>query len=93
MKMLRKFFGNRLISKERWPLRSPDYCPYDYILWEYMKDRVFMDLPASIPELKVKIQEVIARVETLMMRRVFQNKFCCVNAYLEANGVQFEHLL
>ncbi len=59
----------------------------------YMKDRVFMDPPASIPKLKVKIQEVIARVDTPMLRRIFQSKFHSVNACLEDNGGQFEHLL
>ncbi len=84
--MLPKFFGNRLISKGRWP-------PCNNFLWVYMKDRVFKDLPAFIPELKVKIQEINARIDRPMLKRVFQNKFCRVNACLETNGGQFEHLL
>ncbi len=67
MKMLRELLGNRLISKGRWPPCNPNLSPNDYFLWGYMKDRVFMDSPASIPELKVKIQEVIAGVDTAML--------------------------
>ncbi len=51
-----------------------------------MKDRNFMDLPASISELKLKIQEVIAQVDTPTLRRVSKNKFHRVNTCLEANS-------
>jgi len=36
-----------------WPPRSPDATPYDFFLWGYVKDQVYVpSLPASIPEIK-----------------------------------------
>ena len=40
-----------------WPPRSPDAIPCDFFLWGYVKDQVYVrPLPASIPELKVRIR-------------------------------------
>ena len=39
------------------PPRSPDATPCDFFLWGYVKDQVYVPpLPASIPELKVRIR-------------------------------------
>ena len=36
---------------------SPDATPCDFFLWGYVKDQVYIPpLPASIPELKVRIR-------------------------------------
>jgi hypothetical protein len=43
-----------------WPPRSPDATPCDFFLWGYVKDQVYIPpLPASIPELKVRIRTAI----------------------------------
>jgi len=40
-----------------WPPRSPDATPLDFFQWGYVKDQVYVPpLPASIPELKVRIR-------------------------------------
>jgi hypothetical protein len=47
-----------------WPSRSPNVTPCDFFLWGYVKDQVYVPpLPASIPELKVRIRTAI---ETIM---------------------------
>jgi hypothetical protein len=39
-----------------WPTRSQDATPCDFFLWGYVKDQFYVPpLPASIPELKVRI--------------------------------------
>ena len=39
------------------PPRSPDATPCDSFLWGYVTDQVYVPpLPASIPELKVRIR-------------------------------------
>ena len=39
---------------------SPDATPCDFFLWGYVKDQVYVPpLPASIPELKVRIRTAI----------------------------------
>jgi hypothetical protein len=43
-----------------WPRRSPDATPRDFFLWGYVKDQVYVPpLPASIPELRVRIRTAI----------------------------------
>ena len=45
------------------PPRSPEATPCDFFLWGYVKDQVYVPpLPASIPELKVRIR---AAIETI----------------------------
>ena len=51
------FFGDRVISKKLWPLRSPDLTPPDYSLWGYLKGRVYQNKPRTIDALKVNITE------------------------------------
>jgi hypothetical protein len=38
MEILDKFFGENVISKEFWPLRSPDLTSLDFFLWSSLKD-------------------------------------------------------
>ena len=46
-----------------WPPRSPDASPCDLFLWDYVKDQVYVPpLPASIPELKVRIRTAIQTI-------------------------------
>ena len=42
-----------------WPARYPDLTPFDYYLWEHIKDIVYQDPPQTINELKTKIWEAI----------------------------------
>jgi len=45
------------------PPRSPDATPCDFFLWGYVKDQVYVPpLPASIPELKVRIRTAIETI-------------------------------
>jgi hypothetical protein len=46
-----------------WPPRSPDATTCDLFLWVYVKNQVYVPpLPASVPELKVRIR---AAIETI----------------------------
>jgi len=45
MAEIQSFFGNRIISKGIWPLRSPDLMPPNYFLWGYLKGRVYQNKP------------------------------------------------
>jgi hypothetical protein len=43
-----------------WPPRSPDATLCDFFLWGYVKDQVYVPpLPASIPELQLRIRTAI----------------------------------
>ena len=54
------------------PPRSPDATPCDFFLWGYVKDRVYVPpLPASIPELKVRIRTAGETITADMLQRVW----------------------
>ena len=54
------------------PPRSPDAKPpCDFFLWVYVKDQVYVPpLPASIPELKVRIRTTIETITADMLQTV-----------------------
>jgi hypothetical protein len=47
-----------------WPTRSPDLTPLDFLVWGYVKDKVFVPpLPASFEELRTRITETVATID------------------------------
>jgi len=54
------------------PPRSPDAIPYDFFLWGYVKEQVYVPpLPASIPELNVRIRTSIETITAAMLQTVW----------------------
>ena len=54
------------------PSLSPDATPCDFCLWGYVKDQVYVaPLPASIPELKVRIRTAIGNITADMLQTVW----------------------
>jgi len=50
---------------------SPDATPCDFFLWGYVKDQVYVPpLPASSPELKVRISTAIETITAGMLHTV-----------------------
>lgn len=46
-----------------WPSRSPDLTRCDFYLWGFIKDNNYMPLlPAGIPDLRNRVQEVMASI-------------------------------
>jgi hypothetical protein len=40
----------------KWPPHSPDLTPYDFFLWDYIKEREFVPpLPQDTDEVKLRI--------------------------------------
>ena len=53
-------------------LSSPDATPCDFFLWGYVKDQVYVPpLPASIPELKVRIRTATETITADMLQTVW----------------------
>ena len=70
--LLRKKFPGRVISRNgdyNWPPRSYNLTPLDFYLWGYVKDKVYVDAPKSIQELKEKIRAVIDEIELQMCKQ------------------------
>ncbi|EFN76344.1 hypothetical protein EAI_04325, partial [Harpegnathos saltator] len=52
-------FPNRWIGRRggiKWPSRSPDLSPFDYFLWEYVKNNGNARKPANLADLRERIQ-------------------------------------
>lgn len=55
-----------------WPARSPDPAPRDFLLYGYLKDKVYRNCPKSIDQLKAVLWQEIAAAPQGMTRRVMQ---------------------
>ena len=74
--LLHEKFPDRMISRNggyNWPPRSNDLTPLDFFLWGFVKDKVYVDDPQSIQELKEKIRAVIDEIEPQMWENVMEN--------------------
>ena len=52
------------------PPRSPDLIPLDFVLWEFINDRVYANKPRTIPELMDKIVTTVQMVTPCMLSKV-----------------------
>nr|ADD24484.1 Transposable element Tc3 transposase [Lepeophtheirus salmonis] len=76
MAVLTEHFPERLISimgDLEWPDSSPDLSPCDFYLWGYLKSRVYVNNPSSLPDLKANIREEIAKIPAITLARVLAN--------------------
>ena len=70
-----------------WPPPSPDATPCDFFQWGYVKDQVYVPpLPASIPELKVRIRTAIETI-TLTCYKQFGRNSIIVLMFVESQRV------
>ncbi|XP_073828918.1 uncharacterized protein [Musca autumnalis] len=76
MALLHNKFNGRVISRYgdvNWPPRSCDLTPLDFFLWGYLKEKVYVDKPATIQELKDEIIRRINGIEPPLCLRVIEN--------------------
>jgi hypothetical protein len=77
--------GDRIISKDIWPPRSPDLTPPDY-LWGAIKGAIYKDNPHTLLELKEAIAYFIKNIPPIELSRVFANKIRRVDACIKTHG-------
>ena len=76
-----------------WPPRSPDATPCDFFPWVYVKDQVYVPpLPASIPELTVRIRTAIETITADMLKTVWNELDYRVDVCRITKGAHIEHL-
>lgn len=76
MALLREKFNGRVISCRgdvNWPPRSCDLTPLDFFLWGYLKEKVYVNKPRTIQELKDEIIRHINDIEPQLCLRVIEN--------------------
>ena len=93
MTAVRKVFGERVISQDLWPPRSPDLTPPDFYLWGKLKGLVYADSPRSIHNLKHNIRQVIADIRCEELHQVFSSLRRRVELCLQEDGSHFQQLL
>ena len=68
-------FPNRWIVRDGptpWPPRSPDITPIDFILWGYVKDKVFSTPVPDITNLKARITDAFATITEDMLENTWR---------------------
>jgi hypothetical protein len=86
MTLLRHVFGDKIISKQIWPPRSPDLTPLNYYMWGAIKGAVYKGNPHTLLELKEVVANFITHILPTELSRVFANKRRHVYACLQARG-------
>ena len=72
---------------------TPDATPCDFFLWGYVKDQVYVPpLPASIPELKVRIRTAIDTITADMLQTVWNELEYRGDVGRITKGAHIEHL-
>jgi len=93
---LNQTFPERWIGRRgpvEWPPRSPDLSPLDYFLWGHLKSVVYQNRPRTLDDLKDAIITECQKITTETLIRVKNSFIKRIDACVQAEGGQFEHLL
>ncbi|KAJ4437989.1 hypothetical protein ANN_13928 [Periplaneta americana] len=80
MHELRIVFGDRIISRELWPPRSPDLSPSDFYLWGTLKNKVYASNPHTLQELK----DITREIQIGYIGNVFELKVITISIFRDA---------
>ena len=76
-----------------WPPQSPDLTPCNFILWGYIKNRVYVPpVPRDLPQLRQRIVEAVAAIDCQMLQRVLQKLDYRIDICRVTKGAHIEHL-
>lgn len=96
MAILRELFDDQIISKNvdfAWPPHSSDLTASDFFLWGFLKERVYVNKPQNIQELKQNIRTEIAKLESETLRNVMKNVLKRVINCQQQNGSHLEDVI
>lgn len=94
--ILYKKFPERWIGvhgPQEWPPRSPDLTPLDFVVWDFLRQKIYDTLPQNPEELKNKIRRACAEITPLILQKVRQNLMRRIAFCLEQDGNYIEHIL
>lgn len=90
---LNEYYDDRVISRGRWPPRSPDLTPLDFYLFGSLKNSIYKNRLHTVEELQEAIENKIASISEDELHNVFNNLKKRVNMCIANAGGHFEHLL
>jgi hypothetical protein len=93
MALLRKVFGDSIISTNIWSPRSPDLTPPDFYLWGALKNAAYKDDPCSPGDLKKAFTDFFESIPCTELVRVFDSKVRRADACLKVREDYFQQLL
>jgi hypothetical protein len=68
-------FGERVMSQVLWPGHPPDFNPVGFYLWCTLKDKMYVNNPHSLRELKEIIRQEISAIPRQLLHHVPRNIF------------------
>ena len=74
------------MSIVNWPSCSPDLTSPDFFLWGYLKERVFINTPRTLEELKNNIKQEIRNIQPPILEAVMENLMERARLCEEKNG-------
>ncbi|XP_011859170.1 PREDICTED: uncharacterized protein LOC105556688 [Vollenhovia emeryi] len=89
MELLNTKFEGRVISRRgdvMWPPRSCDLTPLDFLLWGFLKGKVYTKNPRTIPELKDEIRRAIDEIEPALCQNVIESFVKRINECHQSRG-------
>jgi hypothetical protein len=93
MREFESYFGDRLISKNLWPPRSPHLTSSDFFLWGLLEGRVYSSEPRTIVALKEAIRREVSAISDVTLPDVFVNFQTRIQKCSGAGGGHFQHVL
>ncbi|GFT28300.1 DUF4817 domain-containing protein [Trichonephila clavipes] len=94
--MIQTFGEDRIVSRRcryPWPPRSPDLTPADFWLWRYLKSRVYLSGPSSLPEPKDAIRREVSSIHPDMLHSAVAGFVTRLECLLPCGGGHGEHIL
>jgi hypothetical protein len=85
-------FPDRFTCEQKWPLNSLDLNPWDYFLWGFLKENVFLKKLQTLMELRALITQACNETTEDMCSRVI-NITVCVKEVARCNGSHVKHLI
>ncbi|GBM28304.1 hypothetical protein AVEN_233179-1 [Araneus ventricosus] len=83
--------NNKSLGCVEWPPRSPDLNPFDFLLWGYIKQRVYATPPSTLQKLRNRITDACGSVSPAMLYNVQREVQSRVQMRIVAEGHHFEH--
>ncbi|GFX42045.1 uncharacterized protein TNCV_353521 [Trichonephila clavipes] len=91
--LIQTFGEDRIVSRRgRYPW-SPDLTPADFWLWGYLKSRVYLSSPSSLPELKEAIRREVSSIHPDMLHSAVAGFITRLEYLLPCGGGHVEHIL
>ena len=75
-RILKDLFPGGLISHFvdlHCPARSPDLTAPDFFLWGYLKEKMYMNKPQTLDQLKSNIRQEIENIPVEILKKVMKN--------------------